>query len=267
MPASIFTSKHPHCSRLRLHSLALGLFAFLAAPPTFGAPSPAAPSDVGKVNHPEEEDFSETPFTEYGEFNEDKDEQEDSNFFAHGRFFGVSLGAGYETMGGNRGLLYQGGLPLIDFKLHYWFDFNFALDMGFSIAPHFFETSQERGGHVDVNLLRIGLNAKYYIDTKNLSAPISFANPFVTVGFGAYTQTKTAYAQGSTPDSDTGIGFCLGGGLEFAIRPKKTYFQFEGKYHMVNFNDTYSSLYQSANGIADLTGPIYTVQSNLLFTW
>ncbi len=225
-----------------------------------------ADPSASKVNKPEEDDFSETPFTEYGEFNEDKEEQEDSAFFAHGRFFGVSLGGGYEGWGGNRGVLYQGGFPLIEFKLHYWFDFNFALDLGFHLAPHFYETTSDRGGHVDVNLVRIGLNGKYYIDTRNLSSAISFANPFLTLGFGAYTQTKTAYSQGATPDADTGLGFSTGFGLEFPIRPRKSYFQIEGKYHMVTFNDTYSSVF-SESGLADLTGPMYTLQTNFLFTW
>ena len=83
---------------------------------------------------PEEEDFSSSPFTEYGEFNEEQDEAADTKFFQYGRLFGVSLGLGFEGVTGNRGLLWQGGFPMIEMKVHYWFDFNVALDLGFANA-------------------------------------------------------------------------------------------------------------------------------------
>ena len=103
-------------------------------------------ADKGKTVQPEEDDFSNTPFTEYGEFNEEADEEADANFFAHGRFFGVSLGLGFEGVTGNRGLLYQGGFPMVNGKIHYWFDFNFALDMDFYFASHFYtDPDHDRG--------------------------------------------------------------------------------------------------------------------------
>lgn len=225
-----------------------------------------AGGDKAKVFQPEEDDFSNTPFTEYGEFNEDGDEEADAKFFAHGRFFGASLGLGFEGVTGNRGLLYQGGFPMVDLKLHYWFDFNFAIDMDIYYAKHFYMDPDPSVGHVDVSLIHAGLDVKYYFDTKNLSSAISFANPYVMAGFGSYTQSKSSFAANTTEAPDTGIGMCLGGGLEFAISPKKTYLEFEGRYHIVTFADTYDTNFQSI-GITDLTGGFYTFTANVLFTW
>lgn len=245
-------------------ALLIGVAALLAPALARASDAAGGASGTGKTFQPEEDDFTGSPFTEYGEFNEDKDEEEDAKYFQHGRFFGVSGGLGFQGISGNRGLLYQGGFPLVDLKLHYWFDFNFALDLGFSFVSHFFEGGDANGGHTDVNMFHVYADAKYYFDTKNLSAPISFANPFLLIGVGSFTQTKTSVTE-DTQEPDTGIGLSFGAGLEFAIRPKKTYLEFEGKYHMVTFKDTFTTLFRPA--IQDLTGGFFTFQANILFVW
>jgi hypothetical protein len=246
-------------------ALAISAASTLLAPSLARAAEPAAPKE-SKTVQPEEEDFAGSPFTEYGEFNEEREEEEDAKFFAHGRFFGASLGAGYEGVTGNRGLLYQGGFPTIDFKLHYWFDFHFALDINLYYASHFFETTTTNGGHTDVNVFHVGTDVKYYFDTKNLSAPISFANPYLILGFGSYTQTKSSFTQ-ATQDPDTGVGLTGGAGLEFAIRPKKAYLELEAKYHLVRFKDSGTDQFRTSNNVPDLSGGFFTVIASVLFTW
>src|ERR1700756_3704439 len=135
MPAFTSTSK--------LALVAVGTTLFVAmtcsqvARAADAAPNSAPPAG-DRTTKPEEEDFSQTPYTEYGSFNEEKEEEEDTKFFQYGRFFGVSLGLGVETISGDRGTLYQGGFPTFDAKIHYWFDFNFALDINFYLAQHYF---------------------------------------------------------------------------------------------------------------------------------
>lgn len=274
MPASTSISK-------RLPSSAL--FASLRSPAVFGlalaaalaASSPAradGPTDGGgegkpKAYQPEEDDFSSTPFTEYGEFNESADEDADTQYFAHGRFFGASLGLGFQGVQGNRGLVYQGGFPMVDAKLHYWFDFNFALDLNLYFASHNFDDAKS-GGQVEVSFIHVGTDIKYYFDTKNLSAPISFANPYVMAGFGSYTQTKNTVNSTTPGTPDTGIGMGLGGGLEFVISPKKAYLELEGRYHIVSFEDTFSTDFAQAPHFAEnLTGGFFTLSASILFTW
>jgi hypothetical protein len=223
---------------------------------------------------PEDEDFSTTPYTTYGDFNQDKEEEEDTNFFQYGRFFGVSLGVGIETIDGNRGTLYTGGgFPLLDFKLLYWFDFNFALDVGIFFVNHSYSRPQVANivpassyGTHSVNIFQVGVDLKYYFDTKNLSAPISFANPFLVLGAGSYTKTDSDN-QLSNSDTDTEIGLNFGAGLEFTLSPGHTYLDLQGDVRLVTFNDTYSSDYTYPERLANLTGNFYTFVAKVLFTW
>lgn len=232
-----------------------------------GPSSAGAPDQGGdnKTLKPEEDDYSGTPFTEYGEFNESDDEDSDARFFQNGRFFGVSLGLGFQTVDGYRGALWQGGFPSFDFKVHYWFDFNVAIDLGFTTSQFYYDTTVDNIGHMDVNLLRVGIDLKYYFDTKNLSSAISFASPYVLLGASAYSKTENSVTQ-ATQDSDTSMGVSGGVGLEFAISPRKSYFAVEGKMHVVTFKDTYTSRFTSQN-LPSLTGFFYSVTGSILFTW
>ncbi len=228
-------------------------------------PGEGTPSET-KADKPEEEDYSSTPFTEFGEFNETGDEEADTKFFQYGRLFGASLGVGFEFIDGYRGALWNGGFPAVDFKFHYWFDFNFALDLGFYTASHYFDsTSPAQLGHYDTNLFSVYLDVKYYFTTTNLSAALSFANPYILLGVGSFTKTQTNPTVG-TPDVDTSLGLNAGAGLEFILSPRKTYFEIEAKIHVVSFKDTYTSNFTSMN-LPNLTGNFYTVMGSILFTW
>jgi opacity protein-like surface antigen len=229
----------------------------------------ADPSPSGKSLTPEEDDFTGSPYTNYGEFNNQEAEEEaDELFFQYGRFFGLSLGLGYEPVTGNRGLLYTGGFPTIEFKLHYWFDFNFALNIDVYSASHSFLNPNPAIGHTDVNIVHLGLELKYYFDTKDLSSTISFANPYIIGGVGPYTKTQTS-AGVATPDTDTSIGLDVGAGLEFAVSPKKVYIEFEGRLHIVQFKDQFDTEFSAPNagGIPDLTGQLVTLTGAILFTF
>jgi hypothetical protein len=225
-----------------------------------------SPSNIDRTQQSEEEDFSSSPFTEYGEFNEETEEAADTKFFQHGRFFGLSLGLGFESVSGNRGALWKSGFPLIDFKVHYWFDFNVALDLGLYSAPHFFQIttpSEQR----DVKFFHYGVDAKYYFETKNLSAAISFANPYVLLGIGSFSKSETSSIDQSI-ETDNSVGISSGGGLEFAIKHRKVYFALEGKIHFVTFKDTFTTLYQDTTpSVDDLQGYFTTFTANLMFTW
>lgn len=230
-------------------------------------PTNQTPADSHSSSPPksDQEDYSGTPFTQYGEFHEANEEEDTIRFLQSGRLFGVSLGTGFQFVDGYRGSLWQGGFPVVEFKVHYWFDFNIAIDLGFYTAYQYFNTTANNAGHVDVNLVHVGLNAKYYFPVQNLSAAISFANPYILAGFGSYTKTQISNQQNST-DSDTELGVTAGVGFEFVINPKKTYFVLEGKVNIVTFKDTYTTLYQSV-GLPNMTGNFYLVTGGLLFTW
>ena len=251
MPGSISTSK-------RAALIALGLVAALASHSAWAQDPPAK----DKSPTTEEDDFSNTPYTEYGEFNEETDEANETLFYQHGRFFGVSVGLGYQGVTGNRALLWQGAFPVMDIKVHYWFDFQLALDLGITTAGHSFDFN---GNHTDANVFRFGVNVRYSFNTRNVAAPISFANPFVSLGLSSFNKTEVSQSAGGTPDQDSSFGFSFGGGLEFVISPRKTYFLLEAKAHLVTFRDTFTGIY--APEVEDLTGFFYSVTGGVMFTW
>lgn len=232
-------------------------------PWTSHAEGPAPKED--RTKQPEEDDFAQTPFTEYGEFNEDEEEAADTAFFQRGRFFGVSGGLGYQGIVGNRGLIWQGGFPTIDLKLHYWFDFNFALDLGGYFSSHFYDEDNAGTNQASVAWLQAGLTVKYYFDTRNLSAPLSFASPYVLAGAGSYTKIETLSSNAATQTEST-IGFNAGAGLEFVIKPRKLYFALENRWHFMGFSDTGSQNF-TGRGVSDLSGAFFTIVGNILFTW
>ncbi len=249
----------------RSKSLTLVALLLVFAGLSVGAPHRSF-ADVGTESQslqPEDEDLKGSPYTEYGEFNEQVEEEEVTRFLQYGRFFGVSLGAGLSGVTGNRGSVYQGGFPSPELKLHYWFDFDFALEIGVAVSSHYFQT--QVNGQTDVTLLRVGADLKYYIPVYNLAAPITFANPYLTFGFGSFTKNDRFQAQEAV-DAESSFGLTLGGGLEFVLSPRRSSFYISAKAHVVNFDDTFTTIYQP-EGLQDLTGTFYSFAAGVLFTW
>lgn len=252
--------------------LIAALLAFAQPALAIDAPAPA-PS--GRTDMPEEDDFRQTPYTKYGEFNSDEDEDEDTRFFQYGRFFGLSLGAGYQGATGNKGVLYNGGFPAFEMKVHYWFDFQLAMTLGIYTAKHFFngaldayQDDPNSPNRYDLTMFKVGADLRYYFDTKDLSAPITFAGPYVTVGFGSYSRTLTNKTAADEPIEETSIGFNFGAGLEFVLKPKKTYFNIEAKMHSVTFEDSDAGVTLSGGTtLPDQGGLYFSLMGAFLFTW
>jgi hypothetical protein len=225
----------------------------------------SADANANPASPPKKEDSGlfdqSTPYLEYGEFNMNEDDDADTMYFQYGRFFGLSLGLGYEGTTGNRGLLYTPAIPRFDLKVHYWFDFQLAVNLGIFLASHTFDNS----GINRVRLIGYGADLKYYFDVRNASAPLTFSNPFLIAGIGSINKTETSPTSVST-DVDSTFSVNFGGGLEFPIVYKKTYFILEARYHTQNFNDSIDTSFQS-RGIPDLTGGFFTLMGHFLFTW
>lgn len=219
-------------------------------------------AEDGVADRPEAEDFTGTPWTDYAEFGNDADEAEDLKFFQYGRFFGISLGGGYHHATGNRGLLYEGGFPAIDLKLHAWLNLDFALNISFFTVGHDYTEGTESKR---ARITRIGIDLKWYIPTRNLTSAISFAHPNLVIGFGSFSKVDSNEDSDAIVQDDT-IGLTVGTGLEFAIDPGSAYFGIDGRLHFVEYDDTQSSKYQS-QGIDDLSGIFYSITGNFLFTW
>lgn len=261
MPACASTSK---IALLTLFALTLPVAAFAVDPPP--------PETSGRTQQPEEDDFKQTPFTSFGEFN-DEEEAEDTRFFQFGRFFGVSVGLGYEGAMGNRGALFTGGLPAFELRVHYWFDFNFAMTLGIYSAKH--QYTGARLGTPDVattkhdfSLFKYGAELRYYFDTRDATAPVTFAGPFLTLGLGNYSKSENDIETPTDISKDNALGLSFGGGLEFPLRPRKSYLNLEAKFHSVSFNDTGLSITTSSGKVVDDTsGLFFTMLASVLFTY
>ena len=224
------------------------------------------------ISTPEQDDdIVSSPYSGYGEFNNDEDEAQDEHFFQYGRFFGVGLGIGATSPTGNAGRIYQGGFPTLDFRLICWLDFNFALALGIQNSKHSYDIQPD--GATSVNLFRLIPQIRYYFDTHNLSAPISFVGPYLIAGAGIYRRTDNIGAGSASTTTagvvqeEQGMGFNLGAGLELTLKPKKTFLNIEGMAHFVNFNDQFDSKFNTTAGIPDKSGSWFSISAILLFTW
>jgi len=226
-----------------------------APPPSAEAPAPPKKEDSSLFDQS-------SPYLEYGDFNLNEEEVEDTNYFQYGKFFGISLGLGYQTATGNRGKLYQAAIPRFDGRIQYWFNFHFAAELGFFFANHSFYDGTQ---NYQVKMIGYGFGLKYYFETKNASAAVSFANPFLVGGVGAMSKTQTS-AQGVEASSDSCFSARLGGGLEFPISYKKTYLAVEALYHTQNFLDTNETNAYS-NVVPDLSGGFFTLMAHFMFVW
>ncbi len=239
------------------------LFLFFIPICTFAA-------DPGLNTNPNDEEIVTGPYSGYGEFGSGDDQIEDERFFQYGRFFGVGIGLGATSASGNAGRIYQGGFPTLDFRLQYWFDFNFALTLGLQNSKHSYDI--EPDGLTSVNHFRTIAQVVYYLDTHNMSAPLTFIGPHFMVGGGLYRRTDNIGSGNATSNTtptiqeESVMGFNAGLGIELTLKPKRTYLQFETLMHFVNYNDMYDPKFAS-EGIPDKTGYWYSFSAVLLFTW
>ena len=275
MQGCIFISRPGHAPR----KFALPLFAALAWLALAACPLASLAADQAsgggskKQQSPDDlgnDDILSGPYSEYGEFDTAEDEAEDEKFFQYGRFFGVGLAVGDTTATGNAGKLYQGGFPSVAFRIDYWFDFQFALRIEVENSKHNYNFQPD--GPTDVNLFRTLIQVKYYFDTRDLSAPITFIGPHLILGGGFYQRTDnvgSGSADASTANSvqqQNSFGFNFGAGLELTLKPKKTYLQLEATVHMVSFGDDFDPKFAPV-GIPDRTGNWMQAMIGIEWTW
>lgn len=235
---------------MRFFLLASALAALLLAP------LPVAAEEAGSGS----QELA-NPFSDFVPFEDEYDIDEDERFMYFGRFFAVSLGTGMHVFGGNLGKLYNTAVPVLDFRLIYFFDFRLAGSIGLSSASHAFNA--EPNGPVEVSLLRINSDLKYYFDTKNVGAAITAANPYVVAGVSQTFRTQVFQAH-NTVEKDNAFAVSVGGGMEFALKPRKSSIGIEGRIHQIFFTDRFEEEYLES-GLPDTTGAMYSIITSLIF--
>jgi hypothetical protein len=219
----------------------------------------------------------------FSDFNESLDEAqvvEDERFYRYGRFFSFSLFLGLTTFDGNRGSAYENDPPTYGLGINWFTDFQTSFGLGFEYSKHhmFFgeptEGFPDPVGFVDVNMLRVFLSYRYYIDTSNLGTAITYSNPYFT-GRMEYWYLTNKFVDQSELGNDTGggFGFGVGFGLEFPIKLKESYLGVEFLFHTVNFHDKFTQTYApdvdngGSTGFEDLTGNVYSTILSYVISW
>ncbi len=201
------------------------------------------------------------PFSDYVPFEDEYEVDEDERFMYFGRFFGVSVGTGSQFFGGNIGRLYNLALPTFEVRLLYFFDFRMVGQASVSSANHAFHAVPNN--FVEVNLLRVNVDFKYYLETSNLSADLTSTNPYLIAGVGQITRTQVFHDLDFV-GKDRALAISVGGGLEIALQSRKTSIGIEARVHQVFFKDRFEEEYL-ASGIPDTTGPLFSSYVGILF--
>jgi len=201
------------------------------------------------------------PFSDFVPFEDEYDIDEDERFMYFGRFFAISVGSGMHVFTGNIGKLYNVALPVMDFRLIYFFDFRLAGQMGISNASHAFNAVPH--GAVEVNLFRLNFDMKYYFNTQNVGAAITSANPYAIAGV-SQTYRSQAFQSLNSIEKDNAFALSGGLGMEFTLKPRKTSLGFEGRMHNIFFRDRYEETYVPS-GLEDTTGSMYSFITSVIW--
>jgi hypothetical protein len=222
-------------------------------------------------------------FTDFSEDIENAKVVEDERFYRFGRFFCFNVSLGITTFDGNRGIAYTNLPPTFGLSFTFFKDFQTALAIGLEMSRHsmflkdpvqgFSTFSTVQGpGMIDVSMLRVFLGYRYYIETANLGTAITYSNPYLVGRMEYWYQTNRYVTQTMLPrEIGGGLGFGLGGGLEFPIEIKESYWGVEFLMHSVSFFDKNTTKLQPINtggyGFTDLGGNLYSLMVSYVFNW
>ncbi len=216
-------------------------------------------------------------FTDFNEDIESAEMIEDERYYRYGRFFSFYMTMGLTTFDGNRGTAYKNHPPSYGLGIKYFMDFQSSYGIGFSFSKHHFYIDDEVEGFkdpifIDVSLLRLYFSYSYYIDTSDLGAAITYANPYF-ISRMEYWYLTNKYPDREDQPNDTGgsLGMGIGFGMEFPIKLKKSYLGVEFLWHTVNFHDKYTTTYRPVTpggfGYHDLSGNVFTSMVSYIINW
>jgi hypothetical protein len=204
------------------------------------------------------------PFTDFADFAETSDEEADINFFRNGRFLNIGFSVGSQILTEGLGKYTRPAVPY-GFFLGYFFDLRFALLVGFSTGTHSLKISGSGFETVssDVEISRLAINFKYYLNTQNVTRGFANLNPFAQLGFSQVTRGISEEGNLSL-GKDSAMALDLGLGIEFPILSNRMFLGLQGLYHIVSFQDENKELQV---GTTDtnivLNGDIMTIQLNV----
>jgi hypothetical protein len=119
------------------------------------------------------------------------------------------------------------------------------------------------GSRVNVGISHVELNARVYANLHSLAPAIGFISPFLAVGGGAFLESSSAPEGGLVAPQDLELGMSVAAGLKFTVVPQSVAFELLGRWDSVTFKDTYTTAFQTSNGLGNLAGQIFELNGSL----
>ncbi len=175
------------------------------------------------------------PFSDYTEFTEASDEEADINFFRNGRLLNIGISAGLKGFTGGYSDFYSEAASFGMF-LTYFFDLQFAFQVGLSTSDHNFSFRANDGSQFNskMRLFDINLHGKYFFNTQNMTRAFAEWNPYI---IGGVSQIRRSHSTSSSivKGSDNAQSFDLGAGVEYIFNNKKNFVGFQLLYQLATF--------------------------------
>lgn len=207
------------------------------------------------------------PFADYSEFEQSMDEEEDTNFFRNGRLLTLGFIGGYRGFTSNLGTYYSGNANFGLF-LAFFFDLNFALQLGYVTSDHTLVIPGTSAGTVPVqgtvSVSDVSVLIKYYFNTQNVTRGLANLSPYILGGFSQIYRTTTISGQDAFA-KDSAFGFNIGAGIEIPMMRNKMYWGVQGVYQVVSFADESKVVLDENDNStgAVLAGDAYLIQGVL----
>lgn len=200
-------------------------------------------SQLKGANQDDAEDTYYDPFIDYNEFDTSEDEEDDINFFTHGRFLSVAIALGPRLFTQTLGKISStnvGAGVLLD----YFFNLRTSLQAGIltgSNSYSFFTPSNQpiRGAF---HLTSFGVGVKYYFDPQNLVQVLARLNPYSMFGYAMVRRTTGEDRLEALAKEDAS-SFRFGGGMEINFNKRKTFVGLQITYNLILFSDEKSEVF------------------------
>lgn len=186
-------------------------------------------------------DDSYDPFADFSEFEDTEQERDDLNFFQNGRQLTLGFMGGYRAFTSGMSQIYGNG-PTFGLALTYFFDLNFALQIGFVTGDYQVRIPSDiQTFEGNLSFTEFAFDIKYYLNTRNIKKKLAVLNPYFLVGMSQNFRTVTIETEDYITKSQ-GMGIDVGGGIEVPIMRNKMFTGLQVTYHLVSFADEKSEI-------------------------
>lgn len=205
------------------------------------------PSRAFAQEDPTRTDIDESfdPFTDYNEYDQQTDEEQDINFLKNGRYLTIALITGYRGfIAGGFSQAYTGNINY-GAEFSYFFNMQSAVTLSYLAGDHGVNfnsyndpgfTSRATSYSGTVNIQVADLLFKYYVNTDNVTKGLADLNPYL-LGGGSYFIRTYKLDSVAEVDPDRVWGLKLGGGIEIPILKREAYLGIQAAYRYVQFPD------------------------------